>query len=71
MLRDDYKSLSTSEKILLVEEIWDSIEKDADIKLNEAQKKLIEKREREIMSGKVKTKSWQEIRARVGKKRNK
>ena len=67
MLRDDYKNLSTPEKILLVEEIWDSIGEDVELNLSKEQRKLLEAREKDVLSGKVKTKKWQEIKSAVRK----
>ncbi len=68
MLRDEYKNLSTPEKIILVEEIWDSIAQDASIDINPEQKKLITKREKELIEGKVKTKTWAELKKGLDKK---
>jgi putative addiction module component (TIGR02574 family) len=42
------KNMSTEEKIKLVDEIWTSIEDDAKIKLNKAQKALVDKREKDL-----------------------
>ena len=49
MLTDDYKSLSIAERILLVEEIWDSIAEEASIKLTSGQIKLLDEREAESL----------------------
>ena len=62
MLIDDYKSLSVAEKILLVEEIWDSIGEDTSFKLSAEQKKLLDTREAESLAGKNSKKSWEEIK---------
>ena len=51
-----------SKKILLVEEIWDSIPADAHVTITPAQRKLLKKRENELLEGKVKTMSWGEIK---------
>jgi putative addiction module component (TIGR02574 family) len=69
MLRDDYKHLSVPEKILLVEEIWDSIAEDARLELRAGHKTLLAKREKDILDGKVKTKTWGEIKKNLKKKR--
>jgi putative addiction module component (TIGR02574 family) len=69
MLRDDYKSLSTPEKILLVEEIWDSIDEDANIPLSTEQKNLLSRREKDLTEGKVKTKAWGEIKKKLKKRK--
>jgi putative addiction module component (TIGR02574 family) len=69
MLRDDYKNLSTPEKILLVEEVWDSIAADAEIPLSKGQKTLLLSREKDLVEGKVKTKSLGEIKKKLKKKK--
>ena len=65
MLKEEYKSLSVAERILLVEDIWDSIAEDTTIKLSSAQKKLLNEREEEVLSGKVSKKSWTEIKKTI------
>jgi putative addiction module component (TIGR02574 family) len=65
MLKEEYKSLSVAERILLVEDIWDSIAEDTSIKLSAAQKKLLDQREQDALSGKVSKKSWSEIKTSV------
>ncbi|MCW3124470.1 MAG: putative addiction module component [Bacteroidetes bacterium] len=62
MLKKEYKSLSVAEKILLVEEIWDSIAEDAAIKLSEGQKELLEERQNKALRGEVSKKTWEEIK---------
>jgi putative addiction module component (TIGR02574 family) len=69
MLRDDYKNLSIPEKIILVEEIWDSIGEDAGIDLSASQKSLLASREKDLLEGKVKTKTWGEIKKRLKKRK--
>jgi putative addiction module component (TIGR02574 family) len=69
MLRDDYKKLSTPEKIILVEEIWDSIAEDAQIDISSEQKSLLMRREKELLEGKVKTKTWGEIKKNLRKRK--
>jgi putative addiction module component (TIGR02574 family) len=65
MLIEDYKSLSVAERILLVEDIWDSIAEDSAIKLSAAQKKLLDEREEDALSGKLSKKSWEEIKKSI------
>ena len=62
MLQEEYRSLSIAERILLVEDIWDSISDDAAIKLSPAQKALLDEREQDALSGKISGKSWAEIK---------
>ena len=65
MLKEEYKSMSIAERILLVEEIWDSIAEDSAIKLSLAQKKLLDEREKDALSGKISKKSWDEIKRSI------
>jgi len=65
MSKEEYKSLSVAERILLVEDIWDSIAADTSIKLSAAQKKLLDEREADALSGKVSKKSWGEIKKSI------
>jgi putative addiction module component (TIGR02574 family) len=65
MLTEDYKSLSIAERILLVEDIWDSIADDSDIHLSDTQKQLLNDREQDALSGNVSPKSWEEIKASI------
>ena len=69
MLRDDYKNLSTPEKIMLVEEIWDSIAQDTRITLSPKQKSLLARREKDLIEAKVKTKTWEEIKKGLKKRK--
>ncbi len=69
MLREEYKDLSVPEKILLVEDIWDSIaEENADVSLTNAQKKLLEQRLKSYHTS-TKRITWNEIKVKV-KSRN-
>ncbi len=65
MLKEEYKSLSVAERIILVEEIWDSIAEDTPTTLSDAQKQLLEEREKEALAGNVSKKSWEEIKSSV------
>ena len=65
MLKEEYKSLSVAERILLVEDIWDSIAEDSTIKLSATQKKLLDERESDALSGKISKKSWEEIKKSI------
>jgi putative addiction module component (TIGR02574 family) len=53
--------LSTSERILMIEQIWDSI-KPGDIDLNEAHKKELDKRLARYQNGETKFHSWEDIK---------
>ncbi len=67
MSSKDFKHLSKSEKILLVEEIWDSIQEDTESeKLTVVQKKLIDQR---LKSSKTSAKyTWNQVKAKARKR---
>jgi len=65
MLKEEYRSLSIAERILLAEDIWDSIAADTSIKLSVAQKKLLDEREADALSGKVSKTPWEEIKKSI------
>lgn len=71
MLREDLKNLSKEEKIVLVEELWDNIAEETEFALTAEQKKLLNRREKELLEGKVKTKSWEEIKSSLKRKKKK
>ncbi len=59
--------LSTAERILLVEELWDSIADDAEqLPLTEAQKKDLERRLEAYEKNPKAGSSWEEVKARLG-----
>ena len=65
----NYKDLSTSEKVLLVEEIWDSIA-EGEIPVSKQNKKLLDERLEELKTTTKRT-TWDKIkknaRAQKGK----
>jgi len=62
-LRNQIDQLSVSEKILLVEEIWDSIASEEQaFDLNDRQRKTILKRSNELNENPAIGRSWAEIR---------
>lgn len=61
----EIKKLSVEERILIVEEIWDSIAEDSiptDLRIPEAERQEILKRFEEFKSGNQKTYSWEEVK---------
>lgn len=60
----DIQGLSNAEKILLVEQIWDSIDK-TDIPLSAAQKKELDRRLAQHAKGETKFSSWDEVKKRL------
>jgi putative addiction module component (TIGR02574 family) len=65
----NYKDLSTSEKVLLVEEIWDSIAEDK-IALNKQQKEFLDDR-LNIYKNTSKRTTWETIKKNVRAKKAK
>lgn len=67
MKQPEYKNLSIPERILLVEEIWDSIANEtSEIKLSVGQKNLVKERLVEYNKGnKAERKTWEEIKAKA------
>tara|TARA_R110000868_G_scaffold162611_2_gene394061 strand:+ start:387 stop:593 length:207 start_codon:yes stop_codon:yes gene_type:complete len=61
---NEIQDLSNAEKILLVEQIWDSIDKD-DIHLSESQKKELDRRLEQHAKGETKFSSWDEVKNRL------
>ena len=61
----EIKKLSVEERILMVEEIWDSIAEDTTsekLQISEEEKKKILDRFEDYKSGKQKTYSWDEVK---------
>jgi putative addiction module component (TIGR02574 family) len=67
MKQAEYKNLSIPERILLVEEIWDSIADEATaIELSEGQKNLLKERLVEYKKlDKSERKTWDEIKSKA------
>lgn len=62
-LRNQINKLSVSEKILLVEEIWDSIAIDEQsFDLNDSQKKIVKERSNSFKANPSIGRKWEEIR---------
>jgi putative addiction module component (TIGR02574 family) len=62
-IRNQINNLSISEKILLVEEIWDSIAKDEkSFDLTDSQKNIIKERSNSFKVNPTIGRSWEEIR---------
>lgn len=64
-IRKEIGKLSKSEKILLVEEIWDEIAKDTKTELTAAQKEEVDRRLDLAKEGKVKYYTLEEAKARI------
>ncbi len=64
----DILKLSVSERILMVEAIWDSIaDSDEKLELNEETKQLLEKRLEAHNENKEEGSSWADVKARIKK----
>jgi len=62
-LRTQINNLSVSEKILLVEEIWDSIaDQENSFDLNESQKRMVKERSISFKTNPALGRTWEEIR---------
>ncbi len=62
------EKLSDPEKILLVEKIWDSINK-ANIELTSTQKSELDKRLKADKAGEMKYENWEVVKKRIRRKR--
>ncbi len=69
-LRTQINNLSVSEKIILVEEIWDSIaNQEKSFDLSDSQKNIVKERSSSFKNNPELGRSWEEIRAEfLGKK---
>ena len=62
-LRNQINKLSVSEKILLVEEIWDSIAiEEQSFDLNDSQKRIVKERSNSFKTNPSIGRKWEEIR---------
>ncbi len=63
-IANEIKKLSVAERILLVEEIWDSIARENEaFELSNSQKKELERRSQSFSSNPALGRSWEEIKA--------
>lgn len=63
-LANEIKKLSVAERILLVEEIWDSIARENEaFELTDSQKKELERRSQSFSTNPTLGRSWEEIKA--------
>ncbi len=61
-IRDEIAALNLAEKLLLVEDIWDSIaESNAELPMHEWQKQELDKRYADYKSGKLELRDWQTV----------
>ena len=63
-ITNEIKKLSIAERILLVEEIWDSIARENEaFELTSAQKKELDKRSESFATSPSQGRSWEDIKA--------
>ena len=63
---DEIKMLDITERIMLVEEIWDSIAKEQDsLTLSDYEKKILDERLASLQNDPTNLVSWSEIKNRV------
>lgn len=68
-IKSEIERLSLSEKLLIVEDIWDSIAKNNnEIPLHEWQKKALDSRYKEYKSGKLQLYDWKTVHESLRKK---
>jgi putative addiction module component (TIGR02574 family) len=60
---NDARRLSESERLRLIDALWESVPDDANLPLDEAWAAELERRVAEIQSGAVETVPWETIRA--------
>ena len=64
--RDDILKLTVSERLELIDTIWDSISTDPrDLPLTEAQRREIDRRLDQYAANPPRLSSWDEVRARI------
>ncbi len=63
MLTEELKKLSRSEKILLINDLWDEVSNEEDeISLSEAQEKMLDERYEQFLKNPEEGKSWEEVK---------
>jgi len=63
---DEIKMLDITERIMLVEEIWDSIAKEQDsLALSDYEKKILDERLASLKNNPTSLISWDEIKTRI------
>ncbi len=66
VLFPDLERLTVAERILLVEEIWDSIAaKPEDVPVTEAQRRMLDERTTAYLAAPEKVSTWEEVKARI------
>ena len=66
MLIDEIKQLDIAKRIVLVEEIWDSIAKEGEkVELSDKERSVLEARLQSLESGTATLLSWDEIKNKI------
>ena len=69
-IRKEIKRLGLAERILLAEEIWDSVaERQGEVVVTQAQKEELDRRLDSYKKSPKKGSSWQEVKSRIQKKK--
>jgi len=63
--KDDILKLTVSERLDLIDTIWDSITDDADLPLTDAQRQELDRRLDHYAVNPPPLSSWEEVRARI------
>lgn len=67
-IKQEIAKLNLAEKLLLIEDVWDSIaQSNSDIPLSEWQKNELDSRYQEYKSGKLNLHSWQSVHENIKK----
>lgn len=70
MLTEELKKLSKSEKILLINDLWDEVSHDGDeISLTQDQEKTLDERYAQFLENPEEGKPWEEVKRELREKR--
>ena len=63
MLAEELRKLSRSEKILLINDLWDEVShEDNEISLSQAQERMLDERYEQFLKNPEEGKSWEEVK---------
>jgi putative addiction module component (TIGR02574 family) len=64
----DLKQMSTSEKLRLMEALWQELSENGEVPVPEWHKQLLGKRERKIRAGKASFRAWEAAKKQIQKR---
>lgn len=67
IIEEEIVKLSTKEKILLAEKLWETIEQERSLPLTEAQNELLNNRLEEHYANPTSGRSWEEVKGKYKK----